>query len=119
MTLHLSGFAFVVNAPLASGMRGAGVGLDCTRIAEAIAPAVEGQAVNESWVVMVPLGQRSLPAEVLDAAEAARNAPVPLSLSWVDSDGCPDLSFVGVRNTVEGLRGLGLGTDALVVVRVG
>lgn len=119
MTLHLAGFAFVVNASLVGSGQGAGVGLDCERIAEAVAPAVPGQAVNESWVVMVPLGQLSLPAEVLGVAEAARTEPVPVTLTWVDNDGCPGLSFVAVRQTVEGLRGTGLGTEALVVVRVG
>ena len=61
MTLRLSGFAFITHSAVVAGGKGAAVALDRARIAEAIAPAVPGQPVNESWVWIVPLGQRTLP----------------------------------------------------------
>lgn len=118
MTLHLSGFAFVTHSAVVAGGKGAAVALDCERIAEAIAPAVPGQAANDSWVWIVPLGQRALPPQVVALAEAATQ-PVPVTVTWDGGDACAGLRFEAIRQPVEGLRSTGLGTDALVIVRVG
>ena len=117
MTLHLSGFAFVTNSAVVTGSKGAAVALDTDRIAEAIAPAVRGQAANDSWVWLVPLGQRTLPPEVLALAEAAASEPVAVDVSW-EGGAAAALRFEAVRQHVEGLRATGFGTDALVIARV-